>query len=75
MLCTCVRERTCPFPPHSRDPCVCGVCVSTLSPHARFGAGNYGGFFTFWDNICGTDATYRRHLRANADKAVYKNVQ
>ena len=51
------------------------LALGPLAPAPARCAGNYGGFFTFWDNVCGTDATYRRHLRTNADKAVYRNVQ
>ena len=32
--------------------------------HHSHNAGNYGGFFMFWDWACGTDAAYKRHLRA-----------
>ena len=32
--------------------------------HHSHNSGNYGGFFMFWDWACGTDAAYKRHLRA-----------
>ena len=30
--------------------------------HHSNNVGNYGGYFTFWDWVCGTDRAYKRHL-------------
>ena len=39
-------------------------CARAHDFHHSHNAGNYGGFFMFWDWACGTDAAYKRHLRA-----------
>ena len=42
-------------------------CARAHDFHHSHNSGNYGGFFRFWDWACGTDAAYRRHLRAKRD--------
>ena len=40
--------------------------------HHSHNAGNYGGFFVWWDRLCGTDAAYRRH-RARESSSPHKD--
>ena len=42
-------------------------CARAHDFHHSHNSGNYGGFFMFWDWACGTDAAYKRHLRAKRD--------
>jgi len=37
-------------------------CAAAHDFHHSHNVGNFGGFFTFWDRVCGTDAAYRRFL-------------
>ena len=33
-----------------------------------------GGFFVFWDWICGTNESYKRYLAKQKDNLAYQNV-
>ena len=59
------------LPPASKEPLLNSIwsCSQARAHdfHHSHNAGNYGGFFMFWDWACGTDAAYRRHLRAKRD--------
>ena len=37
-------------------------CAPAHSFHHSRNTGMYGGYFVFWDRLCGTDASYRTHL-------------
>jgi sterol desaturase/sphingolipid hydroxylase (fatty acid hydroxylase superfamily) len=37
-------------------------CVGAHDFHHSHNTGNYGGFFMFWDWLCGTDLTYKKYL-------------
>lgn len=38
-------------------------CAPAHDFHHSHNVGNYGGFFNFWDRLCGTDDKYVRHVR------------
>ena len=40
-------------------------CSGAHDFHHSHNVGNFGGYFIFWDWLCGTDAAYRRHLSTN----------
>ena len=50
-----------PFCPFSALPYM--DCAPAHNFHHTHNTGNFGGWFTFWDQLCGTDVSYRRHLR------------
>jgi sterol desaturase/sphingolipid hydroxylase (fatty acid hydroxylase superfamily) len=43
-------------------------CSRAHDFHHSNNVGNYGGYFTFWDSVCGTDAAYKRHMGKNKHK-------
>jgi len=37
-------------------------CASAHDFHHSHNVGNYGGFFSFWDSVCGTNKAYKKYL-------------
>mmetsp|Transcript_8227 Transcript_8227/g.14966 ORF Transcript_8227/g.14966 Transcript_8227/m.14966 type:complete len:315 (-) Transcript_8227:50-994(-) len=49
-------------------------CAPAHDFHHTHNAGNFGGFFIFWDWLCGTDQRYMLHLEKNKTNPAYFNV-
>lgn len=40
-------------------------CSRSHDFHHSHNMGNYGGYFVFWDRLCGTDKPYRQYLETH----------
>lgn len=49
-------------------------CAPAHDFHHTHNTGNFGGWFIFWDWLCGTDQRYSLHLEKNKTNPAYFNV-
>ena len=50
-------------------------CASAHDYHHSHNCGNYGGFFSFWDWLCGTDKSYQKYLKKEQERKKEKTFQ
>jgi sterol desaturase/sphingolipid hydroxylase (fatty acid hydroxylase superfamily) len=49
-------------------------CAPAHDFHHSHNTGNFGGFFIFWDWVCGTDGRYNKFLEKKESDPAYWNV-
>ena len=49
-------------------------CAPAHDFHHSHNTGNFGGFFVFWDWVCGTNESYAKFLAKQKDSPAYQNV-
>ena len=49
-------------------------CAGAHDYHHSHNVGNFGGFFMFWDWLCGTDAKFREFMRAGGYRLQEKSL-
>lgn len=49
-------------------------CAPAHDFHHSHNTGNFGGFFVFWDWVCGTNESYKGYLAKQKDNLAYQNV-
>ena len=65
-----------PFPFSISSVIDCMDCAPAHDFHHSANVGNFGGFFMFWDWICGTDAAYKRAVMTKkAETIAYRTAR